>query len=54
MEIEYLYRDFHAQGYRGTELTKKIEEKLQCDRIVKKMYFIVGRRIRSGRYDRIR
>lgn len=36
MEIEYLYRDFHAQGYRGTELTKKIEENFNATELLKK------------------
>jgi len=36
MEIEYLYRDFHGQGYRGTELTKKIEENFNATELLKK------------------
>ncbi len=36
MEIEYLYRDFYGQGYRGTELTKKIEENFNATELLKK------------------
>ncbi len=36
MEIEYLYRDFYGQGYRGTELTKKIEGNFNATELLKK------------------
>ncbi len=36
MEIEYLYREFHGQGYRGTELTGKIEEQFNATELLKK------------------
>ncbi|MFA5301821.1 MAG: amidophosphoribosyltransferase [Bacteroidales bacterium] len=36
MEIEYLYREFHGQGYRGTELTGKIEDHFNATELLKK------------------
>lgn len=36
MEIEYLYREFHGQGYRGTELTGKIEEQFNATELLRK------------------
>ena len=36
MEIEYLYREFHGQGYRAKELTAKIEDQFNSTELLKK------------------